>query len=249
MRLNMFSASCLAAACALLAPAAQAIPFPAPTRFSFTTLQQSPWLAGSVIAEKTFAYSLDRPQGSALGTVTSSVVRSIDGTVDFHYHLSVESASVPVTFFNLSDFYTYSRVDQLKLKAYNLKVPAQEGWERQAAMDAEIRNYYSPGQGEQCTEPGCTIRIDFYDKMGPGGLVGKQDAYFVIDSNAVNFTESATMQVALFGGGYGSEWVSTYAPTLAPVPEPSTLALLGGGLAWLGYRGQRRRAARPGTPA
>jgi hypothetical protein len=238
---------------------AEAYPMPAPT-----TLAEQPHLMGEVIDRLRYEFAYFTPYGLGpvrgreltTGSVGATVVRSrVDGSLDFHFHLTHDASSLGVVYaVDLTNgFYR----DDFTYVAHQLNdgpVPADR-FQEVAHLDRQGSAVDWTTGKEYCLLPPCKIRLDFYSKTDVYYLEPGNEAYFVIDTNARHYSRTGAMQVWDFHTD--PEYSSGALPMFAPaIPEPGSVALLAAGLGTLVGWARRDRArsgaglkSPPGTAA
>lgn len=218
-----------------------------------TTLAEQPHLAGHVVDELRYEFEYPTPYGIGpvrgpeltTGTLVARVVRSsVDGTLDFHFHLAHDPSSLGVVYaLDLVDGFYRDEFTYLQHQLSDGPVPTDR-FQR-------VRHYGRVGTevdgatgAEYCVSPPCKMRFDFYTKTDVYYLEPGKEAYFVIDTNATRYSRTGVAQI--WDLQRNPEYSSGDLPMFAPaIPEPGSVAMLGAGLGLLVWRARRERAGRP----
>jgi hypothetical protein len=218
---------------AMGATVAEAVPLlPGSTVFpTGTTVTARPELAGTVIDSKTSNFEvglfpfIGDSVVKATGTVTSTVVRTAGGTLDFQFSVANNtSSSVAIEQFRVEGFFGTADVD------FRTDLTGTR------AVGEVVRFGGNLGFSEQF------INFDFRDAAAdsfePNLLRGETSYTFFVKTAA---TEYLIKTSDLTSPGYFSLGVPIFAPAPVVVPEPTALAILIGGLVTLSGRPRRRR--------
>jgi hypothetical protein len=189
-----------------------------------TTALAQPELAGLVLDDKLFNFTMITAKGTVTGEVQSRVVRStLEGTLDFYWRVMNDSSS--------KDDIAFFRVGLFNSPEYDANYRIDGVGDR-----APISAFRFPGSQESF------VNFDFTttDPNGaPSALHPGESSYFMLmDTSATTYSETATMDVASFGTLNESQSFNTFTPS--PVPEPETYALMGLGLLGMGALRSRR---------
>jgi hypothetical protein len=166
-------------------------------------------LAGEVIAELTSPYgfiSNDGTDSLVYGEVQTRVVRSsVDQTIDFYWRIVPQTNPLGVP--SLDGVVTLARVTT---DSFNSSFYADFRSDLPGAI-APTR-YFGPVP--------IGLSRDFHEFYFPTPVsVGNPSRWFFLDSNANQFrSEGASVTIEETTGGFGSQTVRTYGPT---IPEPT----------------------------
>ena len=211
--LGAILATFVTAAGAVALPAASTVGLPG------TTVAAHPELAGLVLEDVDQPFSfLDSTGHTLSGVVQNRVVRSsVDGTLDFYWRIKDTSGS------SVSG-------DPGAITAFRV------GGFGDLALDADWRidglGTVHPNQAHRFPNPSF-INFLFNDPT----LVPTNDSvFFFLDTQATNYAKVGIYDFT----GTGGNGISASFATFAPVPEPSSFVVLGGGLLALLVVARRR---------
>jgi hypothetical protein len=189
-----------------------------------TTSALEPQLAGSVVEDEITTMSFTSPNGGTFtASIQSRVVLSIDGTYDFYWRIFDTS-------FTGTDG---TALGSLRFGEFGIPLAGQNA------------NYRTDSLGTQGPTSVFVFSDDIDDHFNfnfANGLSAGTDSYFMfIDTDAHGYAKNALMDITNLGQTHISDTFATFG--VAEVPEPSTYALMIGGLLGLGFVARRRRKA------
>lgn len=188
---------------------------------SGTTSADEPWLAGTVVEDVMTAFSFSAYGGTVSGSVQNRVVLADDGTYDFYWRVFNDENSAGA-------IYSW-RIGGFVIDSYNA-------------------NYRIDGLGDIAPSSAYLFGVDggyvnfyFLNEAGAPSLsAGLSSNFFFFDTDATYYDSSAFYDLTNYGQTEISDAYTTFAPADVPVPEPTTLLLLLGGLV-SASRWQRRQ--------
>lgn len=187
----------------------------ADTTLPGTTELARPELAGLVLADDLQAFSFD----GITGTVQNRVVREFgSGTLDFYWKVDTTSSS------------SGPGVTALRLDTFGVSNLTDADWriDGLGTVAPTIGRLFNAS-----TYPLGDINFLF---GSTGVTAGTESRFFFLHTTATDFAKTARYDLL-----DSSDQISSIYSTYAPVPEPTSLALLIGGLAVCGTLAQRRR--------
>jgi hypothetical protein len=223
MRSKLLSFLCIAAAITFSGAAQAVVLTPGVTTpLPGTSVASDPSLAGTVVQDILTPFTMMTPSGVDTGEVQSRVVLAVDGTFDFYWRVFNDATSAnPIGFL---------RTGNISTSSYDANFRT-DGLGDVAPQSAFLFATPTPG----------FINFAF---PGPQGLQPGQSSLFIfLDTNATNFAQTASVDVATFGTFQSSNEISTFGP--AAVPEPATWAMMLIGFLGLGlaFKQSRRKVS------
>jgi hypothetical protein len=184
-----------------------------------TTSAAEPHLAGVVLVDELIPFSFfdGVSGGDILGHVQQRVVRSsVDGTLDFYWRVFNDaSSSAAIQSFRLGEFFSPEYDADYRIDGLGVRAP-DTAHRFAGALDSYVN-------------------FNFLDL---GLLPGQDSNFLLMDTTATHYAKTAVFDLANIGHTSISDSFDAYTP--APIPEPTTLALLGLGLAGVVARRRRR---------
>lgn len=193
-----------------------------------TTVAMRPELVGLVVADTTQPFDIGAL--GITGTVQSRVVREdVAGTLDFYWRITVDPNSTGGV----------GGVDAFRLDDFGYANLTDADWRIDGLGSAAP---YTGRLFNPADHPEGAIDFLFTDPpVQPGDPAENSNGsrFFFLHTDALFFAETATFNLL---GGPGEKISPTYKTYAPAVPEPSSVLLVGLGLAGTGLAGKRRRS-------
>lgn len=181
---------------------------------------------GTLLASLDVPFSFSTTAGTTSGNLRSAVYRNPSGTIDFYYQV----------FNNLNSVTAISRESDTSFAGWDTYVAFRLDTGILASIFTTPTAGIVPVTADRDASA-TTVGFNFVPSP-PGTKIppGATSAVLIISTNATNYTNG---NAEIIDGG--TQTVASFQPA-SGVPEPATLALIGGGL--LAFAAIRRRKAR-----